>query len=93
MPRRKASRVRGLRAGPLAFARGGRDLGRAYLGTLLALGRGIGEEGYVRWCDEAAKIFSPASEIPATAFEVRRGDRHVPATVGRRHLLGLGDAL
>ena len=29
----------------------------AYLGTLLALGRGIGEEeGYVRWCDEAADL-------------------------------------
>ena len=29
----------------------------AYLGTLLAVRRGIGEEeGYVRWCDEAAKI-------------------------------------
>lgn len=33
--------------------------GESYLGTLLALRRGIGEEEvYVRWCDEAADILS-----------------------------------
>lgn len=36
--------------------------GEAYLGTLLALRRGIGEEeGYVRWCDEAADLLSSAA--------------------------------
>ena len=36
--------------------------GEAYLGTLLALRRGIGEEeGYVRWCDEAADLLSFAA--------------------------------
>lgn len=33
--------------------------GEAYLGTLLALRRGIGEEeSYIRWCDEAEGILS-----------------------------------
>ncbi len=36
--------------------------GEAYLGTLLALRRGIGEEeGYVRWCEEAAGLLSSAA--------------------------------
>ena len=44
--------------------------GEAYLGTLLALRRGIGEEeGYVRWCDEAAALLS--SGAPRHAEEGR----------------------
>ena len=36
--------------------------GESYLGTLLALRRGIGEEeGYVRWCEEAAGLISSAA--------------------------------
>lgn len=36
--------------------------GEAYPGTLLVLGRGIGEEeGYVSWCDKAADLLLFAS--------------------------------
>lgn len=41
--------------------------GEAYLGTLLALRRGIGEEeSYVRWCDEAADML-PSAPPPRPA--------------------------
>ena len=47
--------------------------GEAYLGTLLALRRGIGEEeGYVRWCEEAAGLISAGA--PRSA-EDGRGSR------------------
>lgn len=48
--------------------------GEAYLGTLLALRRGIGEEeGYVRWCDEAANILSSAPPRPADGQNLHDG--------------------
>ena len=49
--------------------------GEAYLGTLLALRRGIGEEqGYVRWCNEAAGLLSSAPPRPANGRGSGDGD-------------------
>ena len=48
--------------------------GEAYLGTLLALRRGVGEEeGYVRWCDEAADLLSSGPPRPAGERTPRDG--------------------
>ncbi len=59
--------------------REGEISGEAYLGTLLALRRGIGEEeGYVRWCDEAAALISTAAPRGSSAprdAEDGRGSR------------------
>ncbi|MDP9486214.1 MAG: PadR family transcriptional regulator [Actinomycetota bacterium] len=48
--------------------------GEAYLGTLLALRRGVGEEeGYVRWCDEAANLLSSVPPRPPGGRDPRDG--------------------
>lgn len=42
----------------------------AYLGTLLTLRRGIGaEQGYVEWCEEAARLIAADSGITSGPFD------------------------